>query len=111
MTNMYKEFLPSADSANFELDLRLSDDAIYDDADPVAFRIKDAGGNATWMGIEAGDSIVVNMAGKVSFILSPINTKAISLDNNFTILATSSSQYFSRENDSIVVTVEIWIFC
>ena len=53
----------SSGSPDFDIELRVSSDNSYSDSDPVEFKLVDTGGSAYWDGIEAADSVVINVQG------------------------------------------------
>ena len=66
VTNLYTKALTggSSGSPDFDIELRVSSDNSFNNDDPVEFELVDAGGCAYWDGIEAADSVVVDIQGK-----------------------------------------------
>ena len=66
VTNLYTKPLTggSSGSPDFDIELRVSSDNSFSDNDPVEFELVDTGGSAYWDGIEAADSVVINIQGK-----------------------------------------------
>ena len=69
VTNLYTKALTggSSGSPDFDIELRVSSDNSFSDDDPVEFELVDTGGSAYRDGIEAADSVVINIQGKLLY--------------------------------------------